>query len=136
MSANTDLEILSNDALIDLGAQLETELADAKTRLETQVEKLEVEQRRLVRPGVKLALSAAAGIGGVSLAPITFGWSLLLTVVSGAVTISDAVDYSGDVLRVRAARHKIKRLRQLSSEIVSELDGIHGLLAKRLDDQP
>jgi hypothetical protein len=134
--ANTDLEILSNEALIDLGAQLEADLADTKSRLKELVEPLEAEQKRLVRPGVKLALNAAAGIGGLALAPITFGWSLFLTVVSGAVTISDAIDYSGEVSRVRAARHEIERLRQLLSEIVSELEDIHGLLAKRLDDQP
>lgn len=134
--AIADLEILSNDALVDLGAQLETELANAKNRLATHVEQLEDRQKRLTKPGLKLAVNAAVGIAGVSLAPVTFGWSLLLTALGSAVTISDAIDFSGDVARIHAVRREIENLRRLLSEIVSELEDIDALLTRRLGVLP
>lgn len=82
-----NLGILSNDALIDLGAQLETELAQAQEQLDFEVGQLGPDQQRLIRPGVKLALTTAVGVAGITLAPITIGWSLALTVISSGVTI-------------------------------------------------
>ncbi len=131
-----NLEILSDDALIDLGAQLETELAQAQQQLAAEIEQLGPGQQRLVKPGFKLALNTAIGVAGITLAPITIGWSLALTVISSAITISDALDFRNDVGQVRAARRRIRHIRRLSGDIVQELEEIERLLVQRLGSHP
>jgi hypothetical protein len=127
-----NLDIPGNDALIDLGAQLETELAQAQEQLDFEVGQLGPDQQRLIRPGVKLALNTAVGVAGITLAPVTIGWSLVLTVISSGVTISDALDFRNDVGKVRAARRRIRHIRRLAADIVQELEEIERLLAFRL----
>lgn len=67
------LAILSNDALLALGSQLEIELAEAQALLEAGVSALHHDRKRLLKPGIKLSLNVAAGIAGVALAPVTLG---------------------------------------------------------------
>lgn len=61
-----NLDILSNDALIDLGAQLESELAQARSQLDAELSRLVPGQKLLVKPAVKLAMNAALAIAGVN----------------------------------------------------------------------
>lgn len=127
-----NLNILSNDALIDLGARLESELAQAKSQLDAELSQLVPDQKLLIKPAVKLAMNAALAIAGVTLASLTLNLSLVLTVVGCGVTIWDAHDFSTDAGHVRAARRRIRHIRSLAGDIVQELDEIERLLSQRL----
>ena len=127
-----DLDMLSNEGLVDLGAQLESDFAAAKIRYSDLVAKLEADNTPLLKPGVKLAVNATLGIAGVSLAPITWNWSLVLTIIGSVVTISDAVDFSGDTSRVRSSRREMVRLRREMREIVIELEDVNELITRRV----
>lgn len=128
----SDISILSNDALIELGAQLENELTDSQNKVTNILEELERQQGRLIKPGVKLGLNTAGGIFGVAVAPITLGWSLLITIVLSGVTISDTIDFNRDFRKVLLARKKLKTIRTSVNEIKEQLKNIEELLEDRL----
>jgi hypothetical protein len=79
-----NLDILSNNALIDLGAQLETELAQARLQLDAELSRLVPDRKLLVKPAVRLVMSAALIIAGVTLASLTLNLSLVLTITVAA----------------------------------------------------
>lgn len=130
------IEILSDDLLIDLGAQLENDLNEVRLKPDILVEQLQTKQTGLLKPGVKLSLNTAIGIAGIALAPITLNISLILSIFSGVITVSDAFDFSDDLNRYRTDRGKIRRLRRLQSEIDRQLRDIELVLGQRLDERP
>jgi len=121
--------------LLDLGAQLETELDQAEARLAAIRTALTQRRRQLLKPGAKLAINAGAALAGIALSPITFGWSLIATGVGICVTLWHAVEY-GIEARTALALHKEARQLRVDVRLIRmQLEEIGALLELRYPGQ-
>ena len=85
MSDAIDLDALSDEALLDLGAQLEADLANARVEEAKLLEALQ--GKRLLKPGTKLVIGGSATVAGVIFSPLTFGYSLF-AMAAGALIVT------------------------------------------------
>jgi hypothetical protein len=76
-------EDISDDALIDLGADCESRLAEIEAELGRLRPEVLAAARGLRRSTAKLGANITLGIAGIALALPTFGLSLLVTVGTG-----------------------------------------------------
>ena len=89
-------EELSNEQLLELAADLSAQLKSVRAELAHLQRRVDVERRKLRKTATKLGLNGALGAGGVLAAPITMGWSLVLTLGSAGMTAWDVYDYAHD----------------------------------------
>ena len=126
-----DLDSLTDDAPLELTGQLHVDLDNFKRHLDAIVHSERLDGLKLAKPGVKLAINTAAGVTGLALAPLSSGWSLLLTIVTSAVTISDAHDFFVDYQDIRSDRRYVRRIHRTVADIVEELEVIERILQQR-----
>ena len=133
--AELPLSSLSSVSLLDLGAQLEDELATAEATLVRLSDSLRRDSRRLLKPGTKLTISTCSIVGGLFAAPATFGLSLVFTVAGAAVTAWDAIDYRNEAVRTLRVQRQVRELRTDIAIIKAQLDEILRILELRFPRQ-
>ena len=122
---------MSDDALIERGAECETLLQRISLEVRDLQTEISVARRGLGKPAGKLAANLGIGGLGLALAPPTLGWSLLLTIGSTVMLVWDGVDMGADYSRYRAVRGRLLELRRDASDLADELAEIHAVLEER-----
>lgn len=122
---------MSDDALIERGAECELALEAIARELHGLQGEVYETERRLRKPVAKFAANLAIGGLGLALAPPTFGWSLLLTVGSTVMLLWDSADMTFDYSRYRAIRRHLRDLRVAATEYADELAEIAAILEER-----
>lgn len=123
------LHSLTSDQLIDLGADLETELEELNAELLADVGKAKTEA--LLKPGVKLGINTAVCATGLALAPFSIDLSFSLTTIGAAMTIWDAVDFTRMASLTLRSRLRNKRLRQRVIALRAQLRDIEATITSR-----
>jgi hypothetical protein len=124
-------EQLSDDELLDLATQLEAQLESVRREFFELEQRVAVEGRRLRTAAIKLGLNGALGAGGLLAAPITMGWSLLLSAGSGAMTVWDVHDYLNDRSSYRELRQRTAALRTRSGTIADRYESASTAIKSR-----
>jgi hypothetical protein len=122
---------MSDDALIERGAECETLLQSISLEVGGLQTEISVARRRLGKPAGKLGANLAIGGLGLALAPPTLGWSLLLTIGSAVMLVWDGIDMGADYSRYRAIRRRLLELRSDATDLADELAEIHAVLDER-----
>lgn len=92
---------------------------------------IEAERPKLKKSGIKLDINTALGIAGVAAAPLTLGWSLLVTLGSGGMILWDGIDYYRDYSRQKPIRVRLRELRDEARECSTEIEAIWEVLKSR-----
>ncbi|HME28031.1 MAG TPA: hypothetical protein VKI44_43045 [Acetobacteraceae bacterium] len=122
---------IGGDELLDIGAKLENRLAAIGAELDALEPIVIAERGRIRRSGMKLAINTTLGLAGAAAAPITFGWSLLLTLGCAGMVVWDGLDYANDYIGYSPDRRRLRELRREASEAFDELTVIHAVLETR-----
>ena len=122
---------LSDDDLIDIGADLENRLLAVQGELAELEPDVLMERRRIRKSGIKLGINAILGLAGAAAAPITLGWSLILTFGCTGMVVWDGIDYANDFLGHGPARLRLRELRLAANDLADELATIHAVLETR-----
>jgi len=124
-------EDMTDDALVDRGAELETRRATIAAEFALLLPNVETAGRILRKSAIKLGVNTALGIGGIVAAPLTLGWSLIITAGSGFMLVWDGLDFGRDYSRHNPHRHRLRQLRAEASAVADELAAIHAILDMR-----
>ena len=125
------IEAMSDDALINRGAECENRLAQIAAEAARLRPAVDESGQALRRPAVKLALNAGIGLAGIAAAFPTAGWSLLVTDGSAGMLLWDGIDFGRDLSRNRALRQPLRALRNEAARLERELREINAVLDER-----
>jgi hypothetical protein len=126
-----DYDALDDDDLLGIGAELESRLLAIQTELESLEPDVLAERRRIRKSGIKLGINALLGLAGVGIAPVTFGWSLILTFGCTGMVVWDGIDYVNDYVGHGPERRRLRELRLAAKDLADELGTIHAVLETR-----
>ncbi len=127
-----ELQALTNDRLVDLGAELEQEAEKLRLELDNLVFDLNSGRKEQIKPGLKLAINAGLAVAGILLAPITVSWSLFVT-VAGLVMIGlDLNAFGSEAQKIVVKRQRASLLRRRAAAVNAALQEIDRLLTERL----
>jgi len=121
LSNGDSLASLSDDALVEIAAALETRHTILVAELEKIAVTVGLEWRKLCNAGVKLGLNAALALAGIISAPVTFGLSLLLTAGSAGMILWDGMDFARDLASHRSNRRQLREIREQADDIEAQL---------------
>jgi hypothetical protein len=88
-------------------------------------------QRKLRWSGFRLGLHSVVSLGGLIAAPVTFGWSLLLTMGDGVLLGMELDAYGDESFHHHLTRMRAHELRLEAAEIDDRLGTIRAVLEER-----
>jgi hypothetical protein len=124
-------ERLSDDELLDLGAQLESQLPALKAEVARLKSLLESERPKLRKSALKLGINTTLTVGGVATTPFTMGLSLILAAGSGAMATWDGLDYARERAAVKELEERSEQVRDAADSTADALDAVHDEIGRR-----
>ncbi len=97
---------VDENALRDRATAAETRIQNILSEIAQHERYLVDEGKKLRRSGAKLGFHAAVSIGGLIVAPLTFGWSLLVTAGDTALLAMELDEYGAGSFDLHATACK------------------------------